>query len=370
MRAGDLRAILAYGTGLTFTITLYDNSTPPVPVNVSGYTARMQVLKYDGSTFGTPVLTLTSALGQITVGGSNGRFVATISALQSSALAAVFGSPPPAEPANMRFFVTPGGGSETEIAHGVIALRESGAAVDPIVVDVYEDSFAVNVDALALVGPAGPPGTGSISAKAVILTPTSHASVPASSDGVALSAGDKVLDVAASTQAQRGLWYLGTPWTRTSDTHTPSMTVVVEQGDAGRDLWQLNATSPFTIDVTAQAWNRVDGSAQRNNASTASTSPVTIVDIPLERGTSWTLRFTATIRSGTTRNVLRFVCTGDTDASGTTTNFEQSLEAWTDGELGTVEATAIAGAKLRLTALAGSAAATTFDVAYYFEGSR
>jgi hypothetical protein len=371
MRAGDLRAVLAYGSGLTIAVTLKDNADPPQAINVTGYTARMQVLKYNGSVYGAVVLELLSSGGEITVGGSNGTFTATISDAQSAALATAFGSPPPYEPARMRFFVSPGGDNEQEIAHGTITLREASAAIDPISVDVYEESFSVNVSAVALSGPPGPPGTGSVTAAAVVLTSTSHASAIASTDGAAIAAGAKVLDIAAADATQRGLWINGTPWTRSSDELTPGMTVVIESGDYGKGLWQLNAATPFTLDATAQAWNRVDGTSQRTSVSTASLTGVVIQDVALPRGLSWSLEFDVTIEvAGSRPDRLKYQVSGTTDASGTTTGLAQDLVATNGGELGAVEASAIAGAKLRLTVFAGTATPTTFTLANFFLGVR
>lgn len=156
MRRNDITFSIAYGAGVTFTLILQNNATPPTAVDVTGYTARMQILKYDGSVNGTVKLELASADGEITVGTTNGTFVATITAAQSTALATDFGSPPPTEPARWRFFVTPPAASEVEAAHGQARLLGTGAVIVPTSATVTAGSYVSVVSALGTPGPAGP----------------------------------------------------------------------------------------------------------------------------------------------------------------------------------------------------------------------
>lgn len=139
----DVEFSLAYAGTATFTVTLETDSLVPVPVDVSGYTARMQVLKYDGSEFGSQQLALTSGGGGIVVGTVDGLFTASFTVANTNALATAFGSPPPREPARFRFFVTPPSLPEIEIVHGSIVLLESGAVVVPVSSSVRTGAFTV-----------------------------------------------------------------------------------------------------------------------------------------------------------------------------------------------------------------------------------
>lgn len=84
MPAGIYNITAEQGATLTRTVTWKDNAG--VPINLTGYTARMQVRSdYDAS---TAVLTLTTENGGITLGGSAGTIVITASATDTAALSA------------------------------------------------------------------------------------------------------------------------------------------------------------------------------------------------------------------------------------------------------------------------------------------
>lgn len=76
-------------------------------------------------------------------------------------------------------------------------------------------------------------------------------------DGVALSAGDRVLVKNQSTAAQNGIYMVASgAWARASDADlslevTPGMLVPVEQGATNGDsLWQLVTDAPITLGIT------------------------------------------------------------------------------------------------------------------------
>ena len=156
-RKNDVAFSLAYGASVTFTLILKTNATPSVPVDVTGYSARLQVLKYDGTEYGSEVTSVASPSG-ISVGTTDGTFAATLSVALTAVIEAAYGSPPPREHPRFRFFVTPPAGNETEAAHGNIVLLGSGEAVTPVTATVTEGSFVVQVTALATTGPTGPAG--------------------------------------------------------------------------------------------------------------------------------------------------------------------------------------------------------------------
>jgi len=70
--------------GATFTRTITWNTSAGTPVNLTGYTARMQVrADYDAS---TALLDLTTENGGITLGGALGTIVLTATATATAAL--------------------------------------------------------------------------------------------------------------------------------------------------------------------------------------------------------------------------------------------------------------------------------------------
>lgn len=70
--------------GATFTFPLVYKDSNDVPVNLTGYTARMQVRRSKAST--TAVLTLTTENGSITLGGSAGTIDIVASAEDTAAI--------------------------------------------------------------------------------------------------------------------------------------------------------------------------------------------------------------------------------------------------------------------------------------------
>lgn len=153
---GDIDIRCAYGTGLSIAAAVKNLSG--AAIDITGYSSRLIVQHYDDSGTWATVLTLTSGGGQITNGGATGIFTATISGANSTALAAYFGSPTPTRQGRFEMYATPPAGTETLILHGWVKFLVAGEAVDPISVDVYEDSFSVSVTALAPAGADGPAG--------------------------------------------------------------------------------------------------------------------------------------------------------------------------------------------------------------------
>jgi hypothetical protein len=72
--------------GATFTRTFTWNDPSGTPMNLTGYTARMQVRQRYVST--SPVLSLTSPSGGITLGTTNGQIVVTASATVMAGISA------------------------------------------------------------------------------------------------------------------------------------------------------------------------------------------------------------------------------------------------------------------------------------------
>lgn len=70
--------------GATFNQPLVWKDSAGVAVNVTGYTARMQIRKTVSSS--DVILALTTANGRITVGGSNGLITLLVSATDTAAL--------------------------------------------------------------------------------------------------------------------------------------------------------------------------------------------------------------------------------------------------------------------------------------------
>jgi hypothetical protein len=72
--------------GATFSLAATWKDSAGTPVNLTGYTARMQVrTAYDAT---ATILNLTSAAGDITLGGSAGTITITVSATATAALTA------------------------------------------------------------------------------------------------------------------------------------------------------------------------------------------------------------------------------------------------------------------------------------------
>lgn len=75
--------------GATYNQPLVWKDSSGTTVNVTGYTARMQIRKTVDAT--TIILTLTTENGRITVGGSNGLITLLVSATDTAALTSFCG---------------------------------------------------------------------------------------------------------------------------------------------------------------------------------------------------------------------------------------------------------------------------------------
>ena len=77
-QAGKLNIVIEQGTTFNPVLTYTDNSSPAVPIDLSGYTARMQIrLKQTDPTFIVGG-ELTTANGGITLGGAAGTIALLI----------------------------------------------------------------------------------------------------------------------------------------------------------------------------------------------------------------------------------------------------------------------------------------------------
>ena len=86
--AATNRYDLAINQGATFSLAATWRDSNGTAVNLTGYTARLQIRSaYDSS---TTTVSLTSAAGDIVLGGAAGTIVATISATATAALASSF----------------------------------------------------------------------------------------------------------------------------------------------------------------------------------------------------------------------------------------------------------------------------------------
>lgn len=87
-------------------------------------------------------------------------------------------------------------------------------------------------------------------------------------DGVALSAGQRVLLTGQTTASQNGIWTVASgSWTRPSDFATGSSQVgaftFVEAGTAnGTSGWVLTGVTTVTVDTTAQTWTQFSGAGE------------------------------------------------------------------------------------------------------------
>lgn len=75
--------------GATYNQPLVWNDSNGSPVNLTGYTARMQIRKTISSV--DPIITLTTENGRITLGGSNGTITLLISAADTALLSVCSG---------------------------------------------------------------------------------------------------------------------------------------------------------------------------------------------------------------------------------------------------------------------------------------
>ena len=83
MEPGKLNLLVPQGTTWSKQLNWIDSDDDPVPL--AGYTARMQVRK-TVATQGTPVLSLTTENGRITLGPGDGEILLSIDATTTAAL--------------------------------------------------------------------------------------------------------------------------------------------------------------------------------------------------------------------------------------------------------------------------------------------
>jgi hypothetical protein len=82
----SVRPNIVVEQGATFTLNATWQAADGTPVDLTGYSARMQARQTYAST--TAVLNLTNAGGNITLGGTAGTVVVTVSATATAALTA------------------------------------------------------------------------------------------------------------------------------------------------------------------------------------------------------------------------------------------------------------------------------------------
>jgi len=116
---------------------------------------------------------------------------------------------------------------------------------------------------------------------------------PATVDGVSLSAGDRVLVTAQSTESQNGIYYVQTvgvgsngTWVRTNDANTSGeieagMIIMVTEGANYADTqWKLTTNDPITVDSTSltfvQNYSTSSISSGSSNVAVVANGNVTI----------------------------------------------------------------------------------------------
>lgn len=111
-------------------------------------------------------------------------------------------------------------------------------------------------------------------------------------DGVALTAGQRVLATAQTTGSQNGVWVVAAgAWTRPTDYASGSSQigafVFVEGGTAGSSSgWVQTGTTAVTVDTTASTWTQFSGAGEitagtgltKTGNTLALTVPVTVAD--------------------------------------------------------------------------------------------
>lgn len=85
MAAGEWNILIEQGATWARTITWYSDDAGTTPVDLTGYTARMQVKTYP--TAGqTAIVELTTENGRIALGGAAGTIILTLTGAQTDAL--------------------------------------------------------------------------------------------------------------------------------------------------------------------------------------------------------------------------------------------------------------------------------------------
>jgi hypothetical protein len=128
-------------------------------------------------------------------------------------------------------------------------------------------------------------------------------------DGVALSAGDRVLAKNQTTASQNGIWVVAAgAWSRATDADTSAevtngMTVPVEGGGTanGGTVWILTTANPITVGTTSLAFSQIGAAGSAYSAGTG----ITLT------GNTFSLTIPVVVSSGGT---------GSTTASGARTN--------------------------------------------------
>lgn len=262
----------------------------------------------------------------------------------------------------------------------VVAGTRAGATVvlstaDPIVIGTTAVSFTIRPllqgvqlnDVPSWNGQEFVPAQPSAgTAKAlVVITSSVSQSGTLTHDGVALVAGDVVLDVANATPALRGRWTIAAgSWTRPSaPTAAPGEIVAITGGTYGAGTqWQMQAASPFTLGTTAQTWARVDGQAVDGVVTTATRSATSIKTFGLPRNKSFKLVADVQIKTSSKARTHTWVVSGSTDSSGVVVLDRIELKRHGSFDLGVVEFTT-GTALLNVNAYAGSTASTTWACA-------
>lgn len=90
MAAGELDIVIEQGATFQKRLTWVDNQVPAVPIDITGYTARMQ-LRTAKDEPDPPIIELTDGNGRIILGGVNGTIDLLIDCADTSALIDEFG---------------------------------------------------------------------------------------------------------------------------------------------------------------------------------------------------------------------------------------------------------------------------------------
>lgn len=79
IQAGIWNITIEQGATFNYTVTLYDSSTPPQPIDLTGYTAKMMG-RTSNINLPAPFFTLTTENGGLTLGGTDGTITILIEA--------------------------------------------------------------------------------------------------------------------------------------------------------------------------------------------------------------------------------------------------------------------------------------------------
>jgi hypothetical protein len=160
---------------------------------------------------------------------------------------------------------------------GPVAFTSTATAETPtqstqIANKAYVDSVAAGLDAK--------PSVTALAASNITLSGTQTI------DGVAVTAGERVLCTSQSTSSQNGLWVVASgSWTRPTDFASGSTQLgafaFVEAGTAyGSSGWVLVGASAVTVDTSAQTWTQFSGAGEINAGTGLSKSGNTLSVTP------------------------------------------------------------------------------------------